>query len=132
MCKIPKPPKNGKIINQSKYRSRKLGKPTKNKKSNKTESRKSKKPGSGRLSSKAKFSDRKNLRDLLLSRNRKKNKNLEKNEKKKFDPKVLEFKCNSGYRLKGQRILKCSNGKWNGKVPSCIRSGKSNYFYDDY
>ena len=36
----------------------------------------------------------------------------------------IEFRCNPGYQLKGEKIITClNNGTWNFKSPSCIPMG---------
>ena len=37
---------------------------------------------------------------------------------------VVSFECKPGYKLVGNRALKCINGKWNSTVPVC--NGENN------
>ena len=38
----------------------------------------------------------------------------------KFDNEsIIEFTCNHGYKLIGERVLRCDSGKWNNDIPSC-------------
>ena len=32
---------------------------------------------------------------------------------------LVSFSCNDGFQMKGSRILKCIDGKWNGSAPTC-------------
>ena len=38
--------------------------------------------------------------------------------------KVVSFECNVGYKLVGDRALRCINGRWNSTVPVCNGENK--------
>ena len=42
----------------------------------------------------------------------------------KRDITVVEFRCNSGFKLRGRSSLRCVDGEWNGKVPTCVRESE--------
>ena len=100
----------------------------KNKSGKSTKTKSKAKQGFKKFVTKRKFSFKKNLHELLRLQPPLKNKDIEKFFEKESKNKFLEFKCDSGYKLKGQRVLKCVNGKWNGKTPTCVRSSKLYFF----
>jgi len=37
---------------------------------------------------------------------------------------VVEFQCNTGYKLQGRNKLRCVNGEWDGRTPKCVRASE--------